>query len=74
LVELFDKQGHSETRFIIGAEAQVLKGKPAFEFDKVELAKYLKIILNYAFQISSEYLDPVVKHIPIHDSAIIEIG
>ena len=41
LVELFDKHGHSETRFIIGAEAQVLKGKPAFEFDKVELAKYL---------------------------------
>lgn len=41
LVELFDKHGHSETRFIIGAEAQSLKGKPAFEFDKVELAKYL---------------------------------
>ena len=41
LVELFDKHGHSETRFILGAEAQILKGKPAFEFDKVELAKYL---------------------------------
>jgi len=41
LVELFDKHGHSETRFIVGAEAQVLKGKPAFEFDKVELAKFL---------------------------------
>lgn len=41
LVELFDKHGHSETRFIIGAEAQVLKGKPAFEFDKVDLAKFL---------------------------------
>ncbi len=41
LVELFDKHGHPETRFIIGAEAQALKGKPAFEFDKVELAKYL---------------------------------
>lgn len=41
LVELFDKHGHSANRFIIGAEAQVLKGKPAFEFDKIELAKYL---------------------------------
>lgn len=41
LVELFDKHGHSESRFIIGAEAQILKGKPAFEFDKIDLAKYL---------------------------------
>ena len=41
LVELFDKHGHCETRFIIGAEAQALKGKPAFEFDKIELAKFL---------------------------------
>jgi hypothetical protein len=41
LVELFDKHGHCANRFIIGAEAQVLKGKPAFEFDKIELAKYL---------------------------------
>lgn len=41
LVELFDKHGHSETRFILGAEAQALGGKPAFEFDKIELAKYL---------------------------------
>jgi hypothetical protein len=41
LVELFDKHGHSETRFIVGAEAQALGGKPAFEFDKTDLAKYL---------------------------------
>lgn len=41
LVELFDKNSHSQTRFIVGAEAQALGGKPAFEFDKVELAKYL---------------------------------
>jgi len=41
LIELFDKHGHTETRFILGAEAQVLKGKPAFEFDKVDLAKFL---------------------------------
>jgi hypothetical protein len=41
LVELFNKHGQTETRFILGAEAQILKGKPAFEFDKVDLAKYL---------------------------------
>ena len=41
LVELFDKHGHTESRFIIGSEAQILKGKPAFEFDKIDLAKYL---------------------------------
>jgi hypothetical protein len=41
LIELFDKHGHSEIRFILGAEAQALGGKPAFEFDKIELAKYL---------------------------------
>ncbi len=41
LVELFDKHGHTETRFIVGAEAQALGGKPAFEFDKIDLAKYL---------------------------------
>jgi hypothetical protein len=41
LVELFNKHGQTETRFIIGAEAQILKGKPAFEFNKVDLAKYL---------------------------------
>jgi len=36
--------------------------------------RWKKIILDYALQIPSEYLDSVVKHIPIHDSAIIEIG
>lgn len=41
LVETFNKHGQSADRFIIGAEAQILKGKPAFEFDKVDLAKYL---------------------------------
>jgi hypothetical protein len=41
LVELFDKHGQSKTRFIVGAEAQALGGKAAFEFDKTELAKYL---------------------------------
>ena len=41
LVELFDKHGHTESRFIVGAEAQALGGKPAFEFDKIDLAKYL---------------------------------
>jgi hypothetical protein len=41
LIELFDKHGHIESRFIVGAEAQALGGKPAFEFDKIELAKYL---------------------------------
>ncbi|NET09097.1 MAG: hypothetical protein F6K16_31215 [Symploca sp. SIO2B6] len=41
LVETFDKKGQFSTRLILGAEAQILKGKPAFEFDKLELAKYL---------------------------------
>jgi hypothetical protein len=41
LVELFDKHGHPGSRFIVGAEAQALGGKPAFEFDKIQLAKYL---------------------------------
>jgi hypothetical protein len=41
LVELLDKHGHTESRFIVGAEAQALGGKPAFEFDKIDLAKYL---------------------------------
>lgn len=41
LVELFDKNGDRTSRFMLGSQAQFLKGKPAFEFDKVELAKYL---------------------------------
>jgi len=40
LVEVIDKDGNKTERFVIGAEAQVQKGTPAFEVNKVELAKH----------------------------------
>lgn len=41
LVETFDNDGIVTERFILGAEAQIQKGVPAFEQNKCELAKQL---------------------------------
>lgn len=39
-VEVRDSDGNTTERFVIGAEAQSQKGTPAFEVNKVELAKH----------------------------------
>lgn len=41
LVELIDQDFNSAERFILGAEAQIQKGIPAFQVNKIELAKHL---------------------------------
>ncbi|NJM22413.1 MAG: hypothetical protein HC907_28745 [Richelia sp. SM1_7_0] len=40
VVEVRDSDGNTTERFVIGAEAQSQKGTPAFEVNKVELAKH----------------------------------
>lgn len=40
VIEVIDSDSKTTSRFVIGAEAQIQKGIPAFEVNKVELAKH----------------------------------